>query len=101
MPISAIDASTVAPRSAEASSLVGKEQQQVQHVGENGAVSFQHNVQQNSRRTVETAKSETDEYDYEEGSGSGQYQSRRKKKKKEGKEPPVAPRSNSSFDIMV
>lgn len=100
MPISAIDASTIAPRSAEASSLVGKEQQQIQHVGENGAVSFEQNVVQNSQRTVETAKSETDEYSYE-GSGSGKYQDRRKKKKKEGKEAPAAPRSNSSFDIMV
>ncbi len=100
MPISAIDASTIAPRSAEASSLVGKEQQQIHHVGENGAVSFQQNVEQKSQRTVETAKSETDEYNYE-GSGSGKYQDGRKKKKKEGKEAPVAPRSNSSFDIMV
>ncbi len=92
MPISAIDASTLAPRSAEASSIVGKEQQQFQHVGENGAMSFE--------RAVETAKSETEEYGFD-GSGSGKYSGGRKKKKKQPKEAPMAPRSDSSFDITI
>lgn len=101
MSISGIDISTVAPRSAEASSLVGKEQHQIQHMGENGALNFEKSVEQNSQRTVETKKSETEEYSFE-GSGSGAYSGNRKKKKKNGsKEPPMAPRSDSSFDIMV
>lgn len=102
MSISAIDASTMAPRSSEASSLVGKEQQQLQHVGENGAVSFEKNVIQDSQRAVETKKSETDEYDFDEKEGSRGYGGRgRKRKKQPEKEAPMAPRSNSSFDIMV
>lgn len=99
MSISAIDTTTMAPRSAEASSIVGKEQHQLQHIGENGAVSVQRNVELKNQRTVETEKSETEEYRFD-GSGSGQYRGGRKKKKKK-KEEPVAPKSNSSFDIMV
>lgn len=101
MPISAIDASTVAPRSAEASSIVGREQQQLQHVGESGAVNFQKNSEQNKQRTVETQKSESEEYSMD-GSGSGGYRGNKKRKKKEqSQEAPMAPRSDSSFDIMV
>ncbi len=102
MPISAIDASTVAPRSVEASTMVGKEQQQLQHVGENGAVTFEKNNVQDMQRTVETKRSETEEYDYDdsESSGRGGGQRRKKRNKKQG-EAPMAPRSNSSFDIMI
>ena len=100
MSISAIDASTLAPRSAEASSIVGKEQQQFQHVGENGAMSFERAVEQKNQRTVETAKSETEEYGFD-GSGSGKYSGGRKRKKKQPKEAPMAPRSDSSFDITI
>lgn len=70
-------------------------------MGENGALNFEKSVEQNSKRTVETKKSETEEYSFE-GSGSGAYSRNKKKKKKnESKEPPMAPRSDSSFDIMV
>lgn len=100
MSISAIDASTLAPRSAEASSLVGKEQHQFQHVSESGAMSFQKSVEQKNQRAVETAKSETEEYSFD-GSGSAKYSGGRKKKKKQTKEAPVAPRSDSSFDITI
>lgn len=102
MSISAIDLSTMAPRSTEASSIVGKEQQQLQHVGENGAVNFEKNLIQDNQRAVETKKSETDEYDFDEKSGSlGARGGRGRKKKKQSKEAPVAPKSNSSFDIMI
>ena len=102
MSISSIDTSTMAPRSAEASSIVGKEQQQLHHVGENGAASFERHVEQNSQRTVETTKSEKEEYRFD-GSGSQKYKDGRKKKKKKdsAKEAPIAPRWDSSFDIMV
>lgn len=100
MSISSIDTTTMAPRSAEASSIAGKEQHQLQHIGENGAASVQRNVEQKIHRTVETEKSETEEYRFD-GSGSGKYRGGRQKRKKKEKETPEAPRSNSSFDIMV
>lgn len=100
MSMSVIDTSTMAPRSVEASSIAGKEQQQFQHVGENGALSFERSVEQKNQRAVETEKSETEEYSFD-GSGSGKYEGGRKKKKKQSKEAPMAPRSDSSFDIMI
>lgn len=101
MPISAIDASTVAPRSAEASGIVGKEQQQLQHVNENSAVNFAENTEQNNHRAVETEKSENKEYRFDGSGGNGYRGSGRNKKKKDSKEVPMAPRSDSSFDIMI
>lgn len=101
MPISAIDTYTVAPRSAEASGLVGREQSQVQHMNETGVTNFQKNVQQQSQKTVETKKSETEEYNFE-GSGKNGYNgSKNKKKQKKSEQQRVAPKSNSSFDIMI
>ncbi len=97
--ISAIDTSTVAPRSAEASNIAGKEQQLQQHVVDSGANSFHKTVEQNQQRTVEAKKSETADYDSE-GSGAGGYRGQKKKKKKSA-EVPMAPRSNSNFDITI
>ncbi len=101
MPISAIDVSTLAPRSAEASNLVGREQHQIQHMSESGATNFAKDVEHKMQKTVEANKSEKDEYRFD-GSGGNGYQSGGRKKKKEKKdEAPMAPRSNSSFDIMI
>nr|MBP3598267.1 hypothetical protein [Eubacterium sp.] len=101
MPISAIDVSTLAPRSAEASNLVGREQQQLQHVNENSAVNVAKNTEQKAQKTVETEKSDTKEYRFD-GSGGNGYQAGNRKRKKEKKdEAPMAPRSDSSFDIMI
>ncbi len=101
MPISAIDTVTLAPRSAEASNLVGKEQHQTQHIAESGAANFSKNVEAKRNKTEETNKAEKEEYRFD-GSGGNEYQSgKRKKKKKDNQEAPMAPRSNSSFDIMI
>lgn len=101
MPISSIDISTIAPRSSEASTIVGKEQSQLQHMEENGQVNFQKSVEQQNQRTVETKKSDAEEYSFE-GSGRGGYQgNRKKKKKKPSQDAPMAPKSDSSFDIMI
>lgn len=101
MSISSIDISTMAPRSSEASSIVGKEQHQLQHMEESGQVNFQKSVEQQGQRTVEAKKSDTEEYSFE-GSGHGGYHGNRKnKKKKQSQDPPMAPRSDSSFDIMI
>lgn len=100
MPISSIDVSTIAPRSSEASSLVGKEQQQIQHTGDMSAANFQRNVEQQNQRPVEANKSEK-EYSFD-GSGKNGYQgSRKKKNKKQSEEAPMAPKSDSSFDITI
>ncbi len=101
MPISAIDALTVAPRSSEASNLVGREQQQLQHVNENSAVNFAKNTEQKSQKAVETEKSDTKEYRFDGSGGNGYQASGQNKKKKKKEEAPMAPRSDSSFDIMI
>lgn len=101
MPISSIDISTIAPRSSEASTIAGKEQNQLQHMEQSGQVNFQKSVEQQGQRTVETKKSDAEEYSFE-GSGQNGYEgNRKKKKKKSSEEPPMAPRSDSSFDIMI
>lgn len=101
MSISSIDTSTIAPRSSEASVIVGKEQQQFQHMGETAAASFEKNVEQQAQRTTEANKSEKEEYRFD-GSGKNRYSGRRdKKKKKKSDEAPMAPKSDSSFDIMI
>ncbi len=101
MPISSIDISTMAPRSSEASTIAGKEQHQVQHMEENVQANFQKSVEEQGQRPVETKKSDTEEYDFDD-SGKGGYQgNRKKKKKKQSQDPPMAPRSDSSFDIMI
>lgn len=102
MPMSAIDLFTVAPRSAEAAGLVGREQNQIQHMGENGGVNFQKNVEQQTHRTVETNKSEKEEYRFDDSHAGGQGGNRKKKNKKRSQsQAPEAPRSDSSFDIMI
>ena len=100
MSISSIDISTLAPRSSEASGIVGREQQQMQHIGEQGAANFQRNVEQNTQRTVEANKSEK-EYNFDDSESKGGAGGGRKRKKQKEKEAPVAPRSNSSFDITI
>lgn len=101
MPISAIDAYTVAPRTSEAAGIAGREQHQVQHMSESGATDFQKNVEQQGQRTVEAKKSETEEYSFE-GSGKNGYRGNKgKKQKKQSDEAPMAPKSDSSFDITI
>lgn len=101
MSISSIDASTIAPRSSEASGIIGREQHQFQHMGETAAASFEKNVEQQSQRTTEANKSGKEEYRFD-GSGKNKYSGgRNKKKKKQPEEAPMAPKSDSSFDIMI
>ena len=100
--INSIDITTMLPRTAEAADLQGRENSQLQHAMDQHAVQFQNLTKQEARQTVETQKSETEEFDMDESSGGGGAGSRNsRKKKKQEKEAPMAPRSDSSFDIMV
>ncbi|MCH5251957.1 MAG: hypothetical protein J1F22_03185 [Lachnospiraceae bacterium] len=102
MALNSMDAITMMPRSMEAAEVQGKEMHQTQHASDQTAVQFQQKTEQEARQTVESQKSETEEYDLDGSQGGGGAGSgNRKKKKKEQKEAPVAPRSNSSFDIMI
>ncbi len=101
MPISAIDVSTLAPRSAEASNIVGREQQQLHHVNESVAVNFAKDTELKSQKTVETEKSDNKEYRFDGSGGNGYQAGGRKKQKQKKDEAPMAPRSDSSFDIMI
>lgn len=102
MPIGTIDAVTVAPRTMNAAEMQGKENTQYQHIADQNAIQFQRSNEQRARQTVETQESETKDYDGDGGNGKGP-QGRNKKKNATKKEPEqkMAPRSNSSFDIMI
>lgn len=101
MAYSSVDFTTMMPRTVEAARMQGQELNQVQHAAEQTAVQFQSKLEHNARQAVEAKKSETEDYDSDGASGKGGRSSRRKKKKQEEKEAPVAPRSTSSFDIMI
>ena len=102
MSLNSIDMVTMLPRTAEAADLQGRELSQLHHASEQTAVQFQNKNMQQARQTVETQKSETEEYDMNQSSGGAAYRrNNRKKQKKEQREAPMAPRSNSSFDIMI
>ncbi|MCH5264897.1 MAG: hypothetical protein J1F02_03285 [Lachnospiraceae bacterium] len=102
MSLNSIDIATMLPRTVEAANAQGRELNQTQHALQQTAVQFEARTEREARQTVESQKSETEEYDAEEGSsGGGAGSSNRRKKKKNTEEAPVAPRSNSSFDIMV
>lgn len=102
MPISAIEHLTMMPRTAEAADIQGREISQNQQTVNQTAVHFQNQNQQEVRQTAETQKSETEDFDLGESSGGAAGGGARQRKKKEKtKEAPMAPRSNSSFDIMI
>ncbi len=102
MPWNNVDMITMPNRAVEAGDYAGREIAQHQHANDQAAAAVQQNVQQKAQQTVETQRSETEEYDMDQGSGRGAYQqNRRKKKEKKDDEAPMAPKSNSMFDIMV
>ena len=97
-----IDSITMLPRTAEAAQLQGREQTMMEHASEQPGLQFQQKTEHQMRQTVETQKSETQEYDGKEGrGGSAGHRTGNRKKKTIEREAPVAPRSNSSFDIMI
>lgn len=100
--LNSIDAITMLPRTAEAAQLHGREQTMTQHAAEQPGLQFQQKTEHQMRQTVESQKSETK--DYEKGKGKGskkELHKGHKKAKPLEKEAPVAPRSNSSFDITI
>ena len=101
MPWNTLDMITMAPRSVEAGDFQGREHLQHQNVHDQEAATVQQNVEQRARQTVETQRSETEEYDMDEGGGNGGYQNNRRKKKEKKDEAPMAPKSDSAFDIMI
>ncbi len=102
MPWNTVDMMTMAPRSVEAGDYQGREIQQHQHAHDQAAAQVQANVEQKAQQTVETQRSETEEYDMDDGSSRGSYSGGgRKKKEKKKDEAPMAPKSDSKFDIMI
>ncbi len=101
--VNSIDIATLLPRTAEAANAQGRETNQAQNAIQQTAVQFEARTEREARQTVEAQKSETEEYDMDEGSsgGGGAGAGGRRKKKKDTKEAPMAPRSDSSFDIMI
>lgn len=98
--INSIDAATMLPRTIEAADVAGRENHLANNAVHQTGEQFQQKVEQQHRQTVETQKTETNG-DADQGSGKGDVHYARKKQKAKEKEAPVAPRSNSSFDIMI
>ena len=100
--INTIDMTTMLPRTVEAADLQGRELSQSQHAAEQTAVQFKKETEQAARQPVETKKSETQEKDMDDSESEKRKKKRQlKKRKKMEKEAPMAPRSDSSFDIMI
>lgn len=99
--IGSMDFVTMAPRSVEAAEMQGRDLAMSQNAENSAATQMQKNTELKNQQTVETQKSETEDLD-ENGSGNSAYSSNQKNKKKEKEnKAPVAPRSNSAFDIMI
>lgn len=102
MPWNTVDLMTMAPRSVEAGDYQGREISQHQHAQDQMAAQVQANVDQRAHQTTETQRSETEEYDMDDGSSKGSYSGGgRKKKEKKKDEAPMAPKSDSIFDITI
>ena len=101
MSISSIDFATLPSRSAEASSIAGKEQHQIQHMTESGAAIMEKEISNNQHRTVETKKSEKMNFDLGESGNSGRGKNKKKKSKKEETKQNKDVSSGSSFDITI
>lgn len=104
MSIGSIDVATLAPRTMNAAETQGKENTQNQHIGEQNAVQFQRETVQQAQQTVKTQESEMNDYDKGNGAGKGRSREQTKKKRQGDNaksQQKMAPRSNSSFDIMI
>lgn len=101
MSINTMDFITMLPRTTNAADIQGREMAQTQNATNQAALQFESKIHQEAQQTTETNKSETESYDREGSSrgGAGGGASGEKKEKK--KEAPMAPRSNSSFDVMI
>ena len=101
MPINSIDLVTLPSRSAEASTIAGREQHQIQHMADSGATILEKEILENQHRTVEAKQGEKMNIDLGESGNSGYRQNRKKKRKK--KEAPEKDKKmpGSSFDVTI
>ena len=98
MPINSIDLVTLPSRSAEASTIAGREQHQIQHMADSGATILEKEIVENQHRTVEAKKMN---FDLGESGNSGYRQNRKKKRKKEEAPEEDKKMPGSSFDITI
>ena len=98
MPINSIDLVTLPSRSAEASTIAGREQHQIQHMADSGATILEKEIVENQHRTVEAKKGEKMNFDL---GDSGYRQNRKKKRKKEEAPEEDKKMPGSSFDITI
>ena len=101
MPINSIDLVSLPSRSAEASTVAGREQHQIQHMADSGATILEKEIVENQHRTVETKKGEKMNFDLGESGKSGYRQNRKKKRKKEETPEEKKKMPGSSFDVTI
>ncbi len=99
MPVNLIDLATMAPRSQEASQTHMNQMHQNEAAAAQMVTGFEHTVQKDSHKPVETNKDEMTDYKREH-SGGNAYQQQQNKQKK-NKEEKMAPRSTSQFDVTI
>ena len=99
MPINSIDLVTLPSRSAEASTIAGREQHQIQHMADSGATILEKEIVEH--RTEEAKKGEKMNFDLGESGNSGYRQNRKKKRKKEEAPEEDKKMPGSSFDITI
>ncbi|MCR5691296.1 MAG: hypothetical protein K6G62_03665 [Eubacterium sp.] len=98
--INSIDAMTMIPRTAEATTTQLRENNFTEHAAAQTGSQFEEKVEHDQQAAVETKESAREEMDRE-GDGKREGRDRRGQKKKGQEEGPMAPKSNSSFDIMI
>lgn len=105
MSIRPIDMITIAPKSQEVSQVHYNEMRGREHAENAVSQNFRRTEEHNNQRTVESAKSETDNYrfDAKEGSGNSYNHNKKNKKQNKKKEDNNCPKSpySSGFDIMI
>ena len=101
MPINSIDLVTLPSRSAEASTIAGREQHQIQHMADSGATILEKEILFYEPRSVEAKKGEKMNFDLGESGNSGYRQNRKKKRKKEEAPEEDKKMPGSSFDITI
>lgn len=106
MSIRPIDMITIAPKSQEVSQVHYNEMRGREHAENTVSQSFQRTEEHNNQRTIESAKSETNNYNFDAKDGSGnKYKGKNKKRKQDNghKDENTCPSSpfSSGFDIMI
>ena len=105
MSIRPIDIITIAPKSQEVSQVHYNEMRGREHAENTVSQNFQRTEEHNSQRTIESAKSETNNYNFDAKDGSGNsykgHNSKKKNKKSKDDDNSLKSPFSNGFDITI